>query len=159
MIPTLQTTLIAALISLVMGFGGGWLVEGWRMDAKDVHRIEAQATKDKKDHEAQTERERLAHVADIKREEAVIAAQNEANARAVVARRDATSARGDRDRVLLAADAAIAAARVSHQACLDNAATLADVFKLSVIEYQSLGEKADGHVNDVRLLSDSFPVK
>lgn len=56
---------------------------------------------------------------------------------------------------LAAADSRIATA--TRDAVNQYAATLADVFGQCVQEYRALGEKADKHVNDVRVMQEAWP--
>ena len=152
MIYDLKNTVIAFLIALVLGlgagFGGAWQIQDWRFGAKETQRVQKQA-----------EADRIKGLADIERERVVIDAQNAAIAAAILARNDAAAARTELGKLRGVADASIKAARVSYQACLDNAAALSDVFQASVGEYQALGEKADGHAGDVKTLSDAWPTK
>jgi len=131
---------------IAMSFFGGWEVQGWRRDSQEKDRVENQAEVD-----------RLAHAASVKRVDAVIAAQNAAVGRAAAAQRDALDARSELERLQSLSDSAVAAARASHQACIDNSAALSDVFKSCTGRYADLAKTADGHANDAKTLSDAWP--
>ena len=138
--------LIIALAVIAASFLGGWQANGWRHEAKEKARVEQDL-----------ENQRAAARADNKRQDTVIAAQNAAAARAVDLRRDADSARSELERVRSVSDAAVAAARVSQEACVERAAALNDVFKSCAGRYAELGEKADRHVSDIKTLNASWP--
>ena len=142
----MYTYVATALIAALMASAGTWQVQNWRFGAKEKDRVEAQA-----------ETDRLAYRSRLQQEARVTAAQNDAAARTRAAR-DADLAAGDAiDRVRDEAAKSIDAARVSHEACLNNATTLQTVFNQCAREYREMGAAAQGHADDVKTLSDAWP--
>jgi hypothetical protein len=138
--------LIAAGLALLLAFGTGWSVQGWHRDSLEKDRVETQA-----------ETDRLAHLSNIKRIDAVVVAQNRAAGRAISNRRDADAALSELGRVQAQSAAAVAAARVSHEACIDRTIALDDVFQSCASRYTALGETSDRHVNDLQTLIEAWP--
>ena len=138
--------LIGVLALLAGAFFGGWTAQGWHRDSQEIDRAETNL-----------ESERLAGQARTANETRVVKAQNAATSRAADARADATDARTELERVRALSDAAIDAARVSNEACLDRAIALNDVFKSCSGRYAELGEKATRHASDLQTLTDAWP--
>lgn len=142
----MYTYVATILVAAACAATSAWQVQNWRFAAKEKERVEAQA-----------ETDRLAYRSRLQQQDRVVQAQNEAAARALAAR-NADRAAGDAvDRVRNESARSLDAARVSHQACLDNAATLKSVFDQCVGEYREMGATAQGHADDVKTLSDAWP--
>lgn len=140
------THLIAALLSATLAFGGAWQVQNWRYGAKEKQRAE-QLTKDA------LESGKVA----VRRADNVIDAQNQATQRLVLLRHDADIARSELDGMREQSAESLRAASASHSACLERATTATKLLNSCAGEYQSLGERADRHVNDIKTLTESWP--
>lgn len=142
--------LIAAVLAAFL-FGAGWMVQGWRAEAKlyDVKREYAEAT-------AKAQAEALERYQSMERQKdeaieahAALAAKNAAAADA--AARAADSLRRD----LSGVSARIAAA--TDSAVREYATTASVVLGECSAEVVELASKADGHSSDVRLMLDAWP--
>ena len=140
----LATGILAALLA---GFGT-WQVQDWRYAAKETERVTNQA-----------EIDRLADRSRLQQQERVTAAQNSAVARARIAGAADDLAGGAVDRLLVESRTSLDAARVSHQACLVNAAALEAVSTSCAREYRAMGKAAQGHADDAKTLSDAWPTE
>jgi hypothetical protein len=142
----MYTYVAAILVAAACAATSAWQVQNWRFAAKEKERVEAQA-----------ETDRLAYRSRLQQQDRVVRAQNEAAARALAAR-NADRAAGDAvDRVRDEAAKSLDAARVSHEACIVNAAALKTVFSQCTGEYRALGATAQGHADDAKTLSDAWP--
>jgi hypothetical protein len=151
MIPLpLKALVLLALTATI--FVAGWTANGWRRDSQE-------RANDKAKFEATQESQRLARRAETANNERVIAALNASARRTATARRDADDAAAALVRVSGAAAQALGAAQVSHQACIDNANTLADVFGQCRGRLAEVGKAADGHSNDAQTLSEAWPTE
>ncbi len=136
--------LIAALIAAA-SFGGAWQIQSWRFDAKEKDRV-AQILEDTRQSAARNVRVR----------DNEIDAQNKAETRAIVLRVDAAAARDSLVGLRTSADAALRAASVSKEACLERATTLGELLETMAAAGGDLAEKAGRHVNDIQKLNDSW---
>ena len=143
--------LIAAGVALVLAFGAGWAVQGWRMGAEYAALEMRHATRLAQAHEnALTEYARLEKV----KNDAVKAAEIEAEknaAAAAAAARAADRLRGD----LANVRASIAAA--PRPAVDQYAATASELLADCGRELADVAAKADGHAADVRLMLAAWP--
>lgn len=142
----MYTYVATALIAALLAGAGAWQTQNWRFAAKEKDRVEAQA-----------ETDRLAHRSRLQQQTRVVEAQNSAVARARAAGLADDIAAGAVDRLLVESRTSLDAARVSHQACLVNAATLETVLASCAREYREMGKTAQGHADDVKTLSDAWP--
>ena len=138
--------LIIALVIALGSFGSAWQIQSWRADAKEKARVE-QILAD----------QRLAAATAIRRADNVIAAQNQAETRAVVLRVAAAGARDELDRLRESTADAVRAASASQAACLERAATLGELLGTVASAGGKLAEKADRHANDVEKLMAAWP--
>ena len=138
--------LIAALLISVAGFGSGWKVQQWRMDAQEAERAKRElvAIQD-------------AAASSIRRQENIIEAQGRAVLRERQLRDAAAVSRGALVSVSNAAGEALRAAQDSHASCTVSAAALADVFGQCGQRYEALGAKASRHASDVQTLVEAWP--
>jgi hypothetical protein len=138
--------LIAIAAMVAAGFLGGWQAQGWHRDSLEKDRAEQELVD-----------QRLSAATAIRRTDNVIQAQNAATVREVRLRAAAADARTELERVRSLADEAVEAARNSHNACVERASALNDVFKGCSREVERVAEKADRHVNDVQTLMEAWP--
>lgn len=147
----LNLKLAAAGAALVLAFGAGWAVQGWRMGAEYAALEMRYATRLAQAHEnALTEYARLEKV----KNDAVKAAEIEAEknaAAAAAAARAADRLRGD----LTALRSRIAAA--PRPAVDQYAATASELLADCGRELADVAAKADGHAADVRLMLAAWP--
>ena len=61
------------------------------------------------------------------------------------------------DKLRSTSELSLAAARETHAACVVSAATHAELFGECRSEYGSLGQKAQGHVTDIKALIEAWP--
>lgn len=139
-------SLIGVAIVASVAFFGGWKVQGWHRDSLEKERAEQKLAD-----------VRLSAAVSIRRADNVILAQNAAAARAAVARADADRARSELDGLRAASDAAVSAARASHEACVVTASAQSNVLKQCGESYRGLAEIADRHVNDIKTLTEAWP--
>ena len=143
--------LIAAGVALVLAFGAGWAVQGWRMGAEYAALEKRYATR-----LAQAQENALKEYARLEKvkNDAVKAAEIEAEKNAIAA---ATAARAaDRLRGDVASlRASIAAA--PRPAVDQYAATAGELLGACAAEYQWMAEQADKHLVNERLLIGAWP--
>ena len=143
---TLLTTAMAAAISGAAAFG-----LAWQLQAGNISEIQLEHAHER------ISQQRLARQAIERTTSAVIQAQNDAQARAVVLRRDADAARsaasGLRDEI----EVASRAAATSIDACTVTATTYGRLLIASVEEYRGLAAVCSRHVSDIRTLVDAWP--
>lgn len=137
--------IIAAVIA-VGGFGSAWKLQDWRYGAKETERAEQELAN-----------QRLSAAQALRQSQAAFEAQNLSTARAVGLRRDADGVRAALVGLSHATDAAMRAAAVTHEACVERAATLGELFNASAKEYSDVAEKAGRHANDIQTLVAAWP--
>ena len=138
--------LIIAAIIATASFGSAWQIQSWRMNAKEKANVE-QILAD----------QRSAATAALRRQEVVIAAQNAAAGREVALRRDADSARTALVGLSHATEQALRDAATSHAACLVTADAASELLITVSTERRELAEKADRHVNDIKMMQEAWP--
>ena len=148
--PSLQTTVIAAAVSFLIGLSSGWIANGWRLNAK-IDRMMAEASQALAEagKNAMLESARLQKLKDDALNEANRAAQKNALA--------ASAARTELDRLRrqLANSATLANATCSSTR--NHAATLSAVFGECASRLSEVAKDADGHALDSRTLQQSWP--
>ena len=146
------THIAAAAIAAALAFGAGWQVQAWRYDAQiaDIKAAQAQALA-----LANEEASRNFRAITTKYEGAL----NAARTRETVLRRNADLARTESDglRAQLT-DAARRIAAAPPASVAEYATTVSHLFSDCSRRYQELGVQADGHANDVRTLTEAWPV-
>jgi len=142
----MNTTIITALIAAVIGFGAAWQIKTWQELENENHRIEAARA-------AEQELSRM----EQKRSAGVIAAQNDARQREIKLRADAVAAVTAADKLRTAIANLVQRNDTGGDASPDGAATQAVVLSECVGELQSLAEKADRHVSDLKTVSAAWP--
>ena len=149
MIP-MQTTLIAAAVSLAIGLTTGWTANGWRLNGK-IDRMVAEYS------QAMAQAGQNAMLESARLQKLKDEALNEANKIAQANAKSAASARSELDRLRrqLASSNDLSAATCASTR--DYAATLATVFGECATRIGELAEKADGHAVDSRTLEGAFP--
>ncbi len=145
-----QAVLIAAAVSLAAGLAGGWVVNGWRLNAK----IDNMVTEHSLAVQAATERA-MAETARLQKEkdDAIAKAQIQIQANAA----SADAARRERDGLrddLVASRTAFASS--SSASLIAHAQTLSVVFEQCLREYQDVAAKADAHATDAELLFNAW---
>lgn len=153
MFTMMNPTLIAALVGLVLGFGGGWTANGWRLDA-EISRMQTQAAIDLsnslKDAMDQS----------IKYQRNKDDALKKAERRAVDNSRLAASAAAESDKLRVQlANSASDIPRATHDSLVSYATTLNTVFGECRSNYEAMGRTATGHASDVQTLTDAWPKK
>lgn len=145
-----QAVLIAAAVSLAAGLAGGWVVNGWRLNAKidnmvAEHSLAVQAATER----AMAETNRLQK----EKDDAIAKAQIKVQANAAAA----AAARLERDglRDDLAASR-VAFASSTHTSLTAHAQTLSVVFEQCVREYSEVAAKADSHALDADILFNAW---
>ena len=146
---------LAAFIGAVaLGFGAAWNIQGLRVDALDVefgqyrNEVEQNAIAAK---DVALEKERFWRME-------VENARINAQAREMRLKKDAAAAQSAVSG--LRNDLAALRARLAtspEDACINTAAALGDLLGQCSEAYQSMAEVADGHVNDIRTLTESWP--
>jgi hypothetical protein len=149
MIP-IQTTLIAAAVSLTVGLTTGWAANGWRLNGK-IDRMMAEHSQAlaQAGQNAMNEAARLQRQKDEALDEANKIAQRNA--------KDAASARTELDRLRRQLATTNDLSTASCPSTRDYAATLAVVFGECATRIGELAEKADGHAADSRTLEKAWP--
>lgn len=144
-----QALVLAALLSVA--FGAGWWV--------NAQRAEARISLLKKEHAEQTMRAGASALANYSRmektkDEAIKSAQARAERLQTDAGRAAASADSLRKQ-LAGVPSRIAAA--SRAAVDEYAATAGELLGACTAEYQWMAKQADGHANDARMITESWP--
>jgi len=140
------------MIATAAGSGfAAWKYQEARYEA-EIYKIRGENTAEKllASSKAMQEYFELQRIKDAAIERAKI--REQASARAAA---DAAAHADKLRRQLAAANSRIATA--TREAVDQYAATLGDVFGQCVQEYRALGEKADKHVNDVRVMQEAWP--
>ena len=147
---TRAQTLVGLLLCLV-GFVAGWAVNGWRADAA--------MSLLKQEHSEQVARNSAASLLTYSRmekqkDEAIKSAQ----ARTVTLQADAgratAAADGLRKQLATANQRIVTASRAAVD---EYAATAGELLNSCTAEYRAVAAAADGHANDARLISESWP--
>jgi hypothetical protein len=151
MIP-IQTTLIAATVSLAIGLGAGWAANGWRLNGK-IDRMNAAASQALAEagKNAMLESARLQKLKDDALYEANRTAQKNAAA--------AASARSELERLRRELANRATVANATCASTRDYASTLAVIFGECATRIGEMAEAADGHALDSRTLQQSWPRK
>jgi hypothetical protein len=146
----MQTTLIAAAVSLTIGLTTGWAANGWRLNGK-IDRMVAEHSQAlaQAGQNAMNEAARLQKQKDEALDEANKIAQRNA--------KDAASARTELDRLRRQLATTNDLSTASCPSTRDYAATLAVVFGECATRIGELAEKADGHAVDSRTLEKAWP--
>lgn len=150
MMTPMQTTLIAAAVSLAVGLTTGWVANGWRLNGK-IDRMMAEHSQAlaQAGQNAMNEAARLQRQKDEALDEANKIAQRNA--------KDAASARTELDRLRRQLATTNDLSTASCPSTRDYAATLAVVFGECATRIGELAEKADGHAVDSRTLEKAWP--
>ena len=149
MIP-IQTTLIAAAVSLVIGLTTGWTANGWRLNGR-IDQMIARHSLDlsKATEAALIESTRLQRQKDEAINEANKTAQRNANA--------ASNARSELDRVRKQLANSVTIGSSTCTSARNYADTLATVFGECAARLTEVAKDADGHALDSRTCQQSFP--
>lgn len=137
---------IGLACGLVIGGSGAWV---WQQHRIDALKLEAQNVRIEQQRNARQALERVTAQRDK--------VQADAAKRSIDSRASAAAARTELDRLRVATDAAMRAAADNITACVDAAATATRLLDKCAAEYQSLGERADRHVNDIKTLVADWP--
>jgi hypothetical protein len=142
----MNITLIAAAVAAAMGFGAAWQLQAGNIsEIKLEHANERIAI------------QRAARTTIERTTGAVIAAQNAAASRAVVLRRDADAARTAADGLREQVDLTQRASAITIDACNRYAIAIGGLLNQCATRYRELGETAQGHVSDIRTLTEAWP--
>ena len=139
-------TLILSAITAAAGFGLAWNLQAHQITKMELtHANERIAT-------ARASRAALERTTG-----AVIKAQNDAQARVAVIKRNADSLRANADGLRDDLDTTMRAAATSIDACNRYSAAVSRLFVESVEASRSLAQACDGHVSDIRTLTEAWP--
>lgn len=142
----MNLTLITSLVSAAIGFGVAWQLQGHQILKLELgHTNERIAI----ERQARTTIERLSQQRDQ--------AQASATARAIDLRHSADGARAELDGLQHATENTVRTASTNADACLERTAATAGLLNQCAREYQTLAERADRHVSDIKTLTDSWP--
>lgn len=147
----IYTHVAAAIIAAALAGWAGWSVQGWRLGEQITH-IKAQQI------EAVNTATREARAQESARFKGVQDAQAAANTRAQAARRDATAARSELDRLrdqLAATRGGVPGE--SPAACAQRADAGAELLGQCAAAYLGMAEVADRHASDARTLIEAWP--
>lgn len=148
----MNPTLIASLVSAAIAFGGGWSINGMRLDKQisDIKRTQAESI-------AQGVKDALQTTVELQGKKD--AAIKTATARNAALAAVADSARAESERLRADLDKARTdIANASDSSLRQYATTLGAVFAECGTSLESLARKADGHASDARTLIDAWPV-
>jgi len=150
--PNIQTTAIAVVASLVIGFLSGWTANGWRLNAK-IDRMNAEASQALAEagKNAMMESARMQKLKDDALEEANRTAQKNAQA--------ATAARSELDRLRRELANRTSIANATCASTRQYASTLSTVFGECAARLTEVAKDADGHAADSRAFQQSWPRK
>ena len=140
------------LIAAVIAFGGGWVANGWRLNAK-IDQMIARHSQDlsKATEAAMTESVRLQKIKDDALDEANKIAQKNAQA--------AASARAELDRVRKQLASSVTIASATCASTRQYADTLVNIFGECAARLTEVAKDADGHALDSRTFQQSWPRK
>lgn len=141
---------VAGFALSAVAFGGGWMVNGWRMDTQLSQLKTEYAT-------AQFNALEKAHAETIRLQAQADKAAKQHAARQSALADDAAGVRTALVGLSHAADAALRRAEDSHGTCLDRASALAVVFDQCSGTLGSVAEKADKHAIDTLKMLESWP--
>ena len=146
MTPQLIIALVIAAASFGGGFASAWKIQNGIAAEKENEYVQQtlRATRD-------------AAATAIRRADNVIIAQSEAALRERRLRADAASSRDAVGRLSHAADEALSRAQATHAACLATAAAASELLITVSTERRELAEKADRHVNDIKMMQEAWP--
>lgn len=154
----IYTHVAAALLAAAIAATGAWTAQGWRMGAQVQSGKTALETLRREHAESLTRATAGALHATIAWQKAKDDAIDRAQQRAKTQAANAAAARTERDG--LRNTLATASRRLpdaSHAACIDYGAAVSGLLDQCAAAYQELGEQADGHVSDVRLMIEARP--
>lgn len=141
----------ACALALVGAFAAGWTAQGWRADAR-LSELQQTHAKEQAAQQSQA-------LADYQRmEQTKNDAIQKARARADALQADAGRATAAADglrKQLAGVPARISAA--SRAAVDEYAATAGELLSACTSEYQWMARQADGHANDARMITESWP--
>lgn len=147
----LYQILASVAVSLVLGFGGGWATNGWRLGA-EISQLQAQQAinlsnglKTALDQTTRYQRTK---------DEALKKAESRAAANAVVAAAVRSESDGLRQQL---ESARSGIPQATHDSLRAYATTLSAVFGECQREYETLGRNATSHASDSLTLQMSFP--
>lgn len=138
--------LIVALVISIISFGGAWVIQDWRYDAKEKEHVEQKLAE-----------VRFKSAEDIRRLEDALDAQAKAAERARRYRLDAAALRTSVNSLSSYTADTMRTARASQAACLDRVDTLGKLFDASTEAYADMAGTADRHASDIQTLRDSWP--
>lgn len=149
--PILTPTLIAALVSLVLGFGGGWVSNGWRLDAS-ISQLKLENSQEL------TKGLQMAldktNTYQRTKDEAI----KKAELRTSLYAASDLAARTESDRLrnqLAEANGTIG--KATNDSLVKYTTTLGGVLNECQAAITGLAEKATGHASDVQTLMDAWP--
>lgn len=142
---------LVAAVLLVIAFAAGWWV--------NAQRAEARISLLKKEHAEQTMRSGASALASYSRmektkDEAIKSAQERAERLQADAGAAAAAADGLRKQL---AGVPVRIAAASRAAVDEYAATAGELLSACTAEYQWMARQADGHANDARMITESWP--
>ena len=148
---TARAQAIAFGLLLVAAFWAGWLVNGWR--------AEAAISLLKQEHSEQVTRNSAASLLTYSRmektkDDAIKSAQARADTLRSDAGRATAAADGLRKQLATANQRIVTASRAAVD---EYAATAGELLNSCTAEYRAVAAAADGHANDARLISESWP--
>ena len=146
----MQTTLIAAAVSLVIGLASGWTANGWRLNGR-IDQMLARHSQDlsRATEAAMVESTRLQRQKDEALDEANKTAQRNANA--------AANARSELDRVRKQLASSVTIGSATCASTRNYAETLAVIFGECSTRLFEMAKDADGHALDSRTYQQAFP--
>lgn len=142
---TLLVSLISGVVAGLIGFGAAWNIQGRAIDSLKMEQKDERITLQRA---ARTDAER--HLAQLAK------AQAAAASRGIELERNAAASRGAVDRLRTQSAAALRNAQSSANACFATAAAYDIVLTSCAGRYRELGRKADGHVDDIKTLIESW---
>lgn len=134
------------LLAALLGFGAGWQIQSWRIDAKELGYAEQELSD-----------ERSAAAAALRRADNVIAAQNEAAVRLYGLRAAAVATRGELDRLRTQSAETLRAAGASLDACIIGATAFSQLLSVCGEDFARLAATADRHVSDIKTITQAWP--
>jgi hypothetical protein len=146
----MQTTLIAAAVSLAIGLGAGWTANGWRLNAK-IDRMVAEQS------QALAEAGKNAMLESARLQKLKDDALNEANRTAQKNALAATAARTELERVRRQLANSVTIGSSTCASTRNYASTLALVFGECATRLTEVAKDADGHAADSRAHQQSWP--
>lgn len=142
----MNITLIATVVSAAAGFGLAWQLQGHQITKQELNHANERISI-----------QRASRAALERTTGAVIKAQNDAQARVAVIKRNADTLRASADGLRDDLDTTMRAAATSIDACNRYSATVSGLFVESIEASRSLAQACDGHVSDIRTLTEAWP--